>query len=260
MISIETVDKTHKKSYKSIILEFVKINFDDASKIVICFECRNVLRKIVSFLEVVVKNNEWRLVGQDGGSNDQPSLLPDEPSLDSPVKQIIAKANQASKEQAKEQAEKDEATEQIATAEPVEPPESIEDKTLDHIEEDEIPEEEESIPTPKPKPEKKSLLCADCGKVFANSQRLKIHSFTHSNIKDFKCTEELENGVICDKAFATEFRLKTHQRIHFGLKPYKCKFPGCGAAFAQGNALTNHSRLVSVWAFTLMGFLDWNPT
>lgn len=47
------------------------------------------------------------------------------------------------------------------------------------------------------------FICNDCGISFSTSQRLQIHSFTHSGIKNWKCDD-------CEKVFATKFRLKAH--------------------------------------------------
>lgn len=46
-------------------------------------------------------------------------------------------------------------------------------------------------------------ICIDCGIAFSTSQRLQIHSYTHSGIKNWKCED-------CEKVFATKFRLKAH--------------------------------------------------
>lgn len=47
------------------------------------------------------------------------------------------------------------------------------------------------------------FLCTDCGVSFSTSQRLQVHSYTHSGIKNWKCDH-------CDKVFATKFRLRAH--------------------------------------------------
>lgn len=47
------------------------------------------------------------------------------------------------------------------------------------------------------------FLCPDCGLPFQTAQRLQVHSFTHSGIKNYKCDD-------CEKVFATKFRLKAH--------------------------------------------------
>lgn len=51
-------------------------------------------------------------------------------------------------------------------------------------------------PTPK-------YLCNECGITFKTAQRLQVHSYTHSGIKNWKCSD-------CDKVFATKFRLNAH--------------------------------------------------
>lgn len=66
-------------------------------------------------------------------------------------------------------------------------------------------------PNQKVKENSNKYLCSICGRSFSTSQRLKIHSFTHSGLKDFKC-----KYINCEKRFATEFRLKSHTRTHTG--------------------------------------------
>lgn len=51
--------------------------------------------------------------------------------------------------------------------------------------------------------QKKQHQCLECGTSFVTLQRLQIHIFTHSGIKNWKCEE-------CEKVFATKFRLKAH--------------------------------------------------
>lgn len=46
-------------------------------------------------------------------------------------------------------------------------------------------------------------VCKECGICFKTAQRLEIHSYTHSGIKNWKCNE-------CDKVFATKYRLGAH--------------------------------------------------
>lgn len=50
---------------------------------------------------------------------------------------------------------------------------------------------------------KKQHQCLECGTFFVTLQRLQVHSYTHSGIKNWKCEE-------CQKVFATKFRLKAH--------------------------------------------------
>ncbi|XP_070203694.1 uncharacterized protein [Littorina saxatilis] len=103
--------------------------------------------------------------------------------------------------------------------------------------------------------------CADCGKIFESSKKLRKHEKTHSSEKPFACD-------ICNKAFRKPCFLRRHKerhlglhkvqcevcgrklssasmvphmRIHTGEKPYKCDF--CGRDFSFVSALKLHRRL-----------------
>ncbi|KAG5671072.1 hypothetical protein PVAND_001286 [Polypedilum vanderplanki] len=85
----------------------------------------------------------------------------------------------------------------------------------------------------------KKYKCSECLKYFSTNQKLQLHSFTHSGIKNFSCDFE---G--CQKKFATNLRLQSHKRVHSNekdkLKRYTCDF--CNVSFAQSNALKCHKR------------------
>lgn len=61
---------------------------------------------------------------------------------------------------------------------------------------------------PDDKPASLKYLCNECGITFKTSQRLQVHSYTHSGVKSWKCSD-------CDKVFATKFRLKAHYSEFF---------------------------------------------
>ena len=49
--------------------------------------------------------------------------------------------------------------------------------------------------------------------------------------------------TICDRRFANSQYLRDHMRTHSNLKPFVCQVEGCGKAFRLGKDLTRHTRV-----------------
>lgn len=78
-------------------------------------------------------------------------------------------------------------------------------------------------------------MCAECGKAFTESAKLKRHFMVHTGERPFLCTFK---G--CGKRFSLAFNLRTHVRIHTGEKSFVCPFEGCRKSFVQSNNLKAH--------------------
>ena len=77
-----------------------------------------------------------------------------------------------------------------------------------------------------------SKKCPECGKLFLDSERLKVHSVVHTKEKKFVCT-------VCQMRFTQCSALARHKRIHTKDKKHECS--ECGMKFVQKYSLTRHT-------------------
>jgi uncharacterized Zn-finger protein len=190
--AIRPADEKAYKSFTNLELPQLSLNFWR-----ICKECKQSLKSSSSFLQTCLKahaqlgNDESeekketrrtrkRRIKAESDDDDPPPESNLEASDDEDNLPIAALQQQAILETL---------TTQPEPPQPYETPETLEDP--------QEPSDEPLKTEPADKPSLK-FLCPDCGVSFQTSQRLQIHSYTHSGIKNYKCDFD---G--CEKSFAT---------------------------------------------------------
>uniref|UniRef100_A0A8C8AR82 C2H2-type domain-containing protein n=1 Tax=Otus sunia TaxID=257818 RepID=A0A8C8AR82_9STRI len=94
--------------------------------------------------------------------------------------------------------------------------------------------DELSPKAPQEKPaEGRAWLCPECGRSFAQYERLVKHRQNHRGRGPYRCD-------VCGKRFSLKTNLVTHQRIHTGERPFTCGV--CGRRFNQKGNLVTHYR------------------
>ncbi|XP_064301309.1 zinc finger protein 585A-like [Phalacrocorax carbo] len=92
--------------------------------------------------------------------------------------------------------------------------------------------------SPKSTPQEKQAegrawVCPECGRSFAQYERLVKHRQNHRGRGPYRCD-------VCGKRFSLKTNLVTHQRIHTGERPFTCGV--CGRRFNQKGNLVTHYR------------------
>ncbi|KAI7697836.1 Putative zinc finger protein [Sarcoptes scabiei] len=80
----------------------------------------------------------------------------------------------------------------------------------------------------------KSVPCQECGKLFANAERVRVHVKVAHGDKPFTCE-------VCGRSFSQKNHLKRHHMIHTGERPFPCEI--CGRSFYRKDKLTRHLRI-----------------
>ncbi|KAM6281346.1 uncharacterized protein LJ264_000198 [Porphyrio hochstetteri] len=81
--------------------------------------------------------------------------------------------------------------------------------------------------------EGRAWVCPECGRSFAQYERLAKHRQNHRGRGPYRCD-------VCGKRFSLKTNLVTHQRIHTGERPFTCGV--CGRRFNQKGNLVTHYR------------------
>ncbi|KAM3927766.1 zinc finger protein PLAG1 isoform 1-T1 [Leptodactylus fuscus] len=80
---------------------------------------------------------------------------------------------------------------------------------------------------------RKNFPCQLCDKAFNSVEKLKVHSYTHTGERPYKCTQQ-----DCTKAFVSKYKLLRHMATHSPEKTHKCNY--CEKMFHRKDHLKNH--------------------
>lgn len=97
-----------------------------------------------------------------------------------------------------------------------------------------------------------SYLCAyqNCSKLYPNKYSLLRHiEIKHNKSRRFKCNT-------CKKTLSSKQALSEHSFIHTNLKPYKCTEEFCGKSFRQKSLLSSHLRFHRKIKFSIQPDLE----
>ncbi|KAM6900396.1 zinc finger protein PLAG1 [Xenentodon cancila] len=80
---------------------------------------------------------------------------------------------------------------------------------------------------------KKNFPCQECQKAFNSVEKLKVHSYTHTGERPYRCSHP-----DCTKAFVSKYKLLRHMATHSPEKNHKCSY--CEKMFHRKDHLKNH--------------------
>ncbi|XP_078543409.1 zinc finger protein PLAG1 [Lissotriton helveticus] len=80
---------------------------------------------------------------------------------------------------------------------------------------------------------RKNFTCQLCDKAFNSVEKLKVHSYSHTGERPYKCTQQ-----DCTKAFVSKYKLLRHMATHSPEKTHKCNY--CEKMFHRKDHLKNH--------------------
>ncbi|XP_068160610.1 zinc finger protein PLAG1 [Antennarius striatus] len=80
---------------------------------------------------------------------------------------------------------------------------------------------------------KKNFHCQECQKAFNSLEKLKVHSYSHTGERPYRCSHP-----DCTKAFVSKYKLLRHMATHSPEKIHKCTY--CEKMFHRKDHLKNH--------------------
>ncbi|KAG1927015.1 zinc finger protein PLAG1 isoform X1 [Pimephales promelas] len=80
---------------------------------------------------------------------------------------------------------------------------------------------------------RKNFSCQLCEKAFNSLEKLKVHSYSHTGERPYRCTH-----TDCTKAFVSKYKLLRHTATHSPEKTHKCSY--CEKMFHRKDHLKNH--------------------
>ncbi|KAK1797471.1 hypothetical protein P4O66_008320 [Electrophorus voltai] len=80
---------------------------------------------------------------------------------------------------------------------------------------------------------RKNFPCQLCEKAFNSVEKLKVHSYSHTGERPYRCTH-----TDCTKAFVSKYKLLRHMATHSPEKSHKCSY--CEKMFHRKDHLKNH--------------------